>query len=202
MMPVAFTRKTDATSEPITKAQAKLQFRHALASGDTTEDSLIDSYITTARAMVEERTGRSLSTQTWQLSIPDWPQALWLPRAVPLASVTHVKYYDAANDLQTLSSSVYTVPSFHEPAVVLLADAQVWPVVYAREDAILVEYITGAADVADIPAQLVQAVYLLVAYWYDNRSAVRTGTMSKEIELGVDALCAPYVRRWPEPVAA
>lgn len=202
MMPVAWNLKTAPATEPITVTQAKLQFRHALASGDTTEDALIGGYISSARAMVEEYTGRSLFTQTWQLSIPDWPCALWLPRAVPLASVTHVKYYDTSNALQTLASTVYTVPSFHEPAVILLADGQTWPLTYAREDAIQVEYIAGASSVALIPAPLVQAVYLLVTYSYEDRSGDSDGRSWLKVWSAVESLCAPYRRAWLEPASA
>lgn len=202
MMSVAWTLKTAPTTEPITKAQAKLHFRTGLADADTTEDAWIDTAIAAARSLVEERTGRSLFTQTWQLSLPGWPQALWLPRAVPLASVTHVKYYDTSNALQTLASTVYTLPAFHEPGLLVLADGQSWPALYAREDAVLVEYITGASSVALIPAPLVQAVSLLVAHWYDQRGAVVVGTITKEIEFGVEALCSPFRRAWMEPVAA
>jgi uncharacterized phiE125 gp8 family phage protein len=112
--------------------------------------------------------------------------------STPLQSVTHVKYYDADNVLQTLSSSVYTLPAFHEPALLMRVQSESWPGVYLREDAVQIEYVTGATSAAAIPQPLTQAVLLLVGHWYEQREAVLMGTISKETELAVSALCAPY----------
>jgi uncharacterized phiE125 gp8 family phage protein len=127
---------------------------------------------------------------------------LWLPRAVPLQGVTFVKYYSAANVLTTLADTVYTVPAFHEPASMVLADGQTWPALASRADAVQVEYVAGAATADDVPAPLKQAMLLLIGHWDENRSAVITGTISAQIEFAVKALCGPYYRQWREPVAA
>jgi uncharacterized phiE125 gp8 family phage protein len=189
---IVWTRKTAPTTEPVTKAEAKLHIRHALDAGDTTEDALLDRLIAAARDWVQDYTGRSLYTQTWQCSLACFPERLWLPMSTPLQSVTHVKYYDADNVLQTLSSSVYTLPAFHEPALLMRVQSESWPGVYTREDAVQIEYVTGATSATAIPQPLTQAVLLLVGHWYEQREAVLMGTISKETEFAVSALCAPY----------
>jgi uncharacterized phiE125 gp8 family phage protein len=196
---IAWTRKTAPTTEPVSKDEAKLHIRHVLAAGDTTEDALLDRQIVAARDWVQEYTGRSLYTQTWQCSLPAFPERLWLPMAAPLQSVTFVKYYDSDNVLQTLSASLYTLPAFHEPAQLARASNESWPSTYLREDAVQIEYVTGATSAADIPRPLVQAVLLLVGHWYEQREAVLMGTISKEVEMAVTALCAPYRLALREP---
>lgn len=190
-VPIAAQLKSGPTFEPVSLADAKLHLR---VDGDE-EHLTIARIISAARSWVEEYTNRSLPPQTWQVSAPCWADPLWLPRAVPLQSVTFVKYYDASNVLQTLSSSVYTVPAFQEPASIRLAFGQVWPALYDRADAVRVEYVTGAATVGAIPHPLRQAVLLLIDHWFNNRGLQDTPTEA------VIALCGPW-RRWPQPSVA
>jgi uncharacterized phiE125 gp8 family phage protein len=192
-----WTLKTPVATEPITLVDAK---QHARIDHDD-EDEAIERSISAARSWVEAYTGRSLAAQTWQLSASCWPYVLWLPRATPLSSVTHVKYYDADNTLQTLSSSVYTSPSFHEPARLQLVNGQSWPSIYSRSDAVQVEYVTGYATNGAIPRPLLQAILLLVTYWHSQRENVLVGEVSQEIAFGASALCAPYRVFWREPEA-
>lgn len=194
-MTLHFTRKTAPTTWPVTIDDIKLQARIS----HTSEDALIDTFIRAAADWIEAYTQRSLSTQTWQASMADFVDALWLPRAAPLTSVTFVKYYDTSNVLQTLSSSYYTVPSFVEPAQIRLAYDYTWPSVYDRADAVRVEYITGYAD-GECPEPLRQALAMLAAHWFEHREAVLVGTISKPVEFAVEALCAPYRLWWQEPI--
>lgn len=185
-----YTRKTAPTIPVVDLAVLK---EHVRIDPDLTDqDAVLLAYHDAAVAWVEEYTGRSLTTQTWQMSLRDFPERWWLPRAAPLASVTFVKYYNTANTLTTLSTSIYTVPAFNEPAAIRLADTQVWPDVYDRDDAVQVEYVTGATTATDVPAPLRQAVQLLAGHWYANRESVIVGTSAMELPMAVGSLCAPY----------
>lgn len=46
---------------------------------------------------------------------------------------------------------------------------------------------------AEVDQNLVQAVRLLVAHWFDNRSAVSAGPTPHEVPLGVDAMASPLI---------
>lgn len=187
---MTFTRKTAPTNPVVDLAVLK---EHVRIDADLTDqDAVLTAYHDAAVSWVEEYTGRSLTTQTWQMSAPTFPRRLWLPRAAPLQSVTFVKYYTTAGVLTTLSSSVYTIPAFSEPAVIGLAYAQTWPSVYERDDAVQVEYVTGATSASDVPAPLRHAVQLLVGHWYANRESVIVGTSAMETPMAVESLCAPY----------
>lgn len=181
---MTYTRKTAPVLPVVDLAVLK---EHVRIDPDTNDDdTALGIYHDAAVQWVEEYTGRSLATQTWQLSLCGFPERLWLPRAVPLASVTFVKYYDTANALQTLSSSIYSVPSFSEPAYLTRVYAQTWPSVYSRDDAVQIEYITGATSAALIPLPLRQAVQLLAGHFYADREG---GAEFPEI---VKSLCAPF----------
>ncbi len=187
---MTYTRKTAPTIPVIDMDLAKEQVR--IDPSLTDQDQVLTLYIDAATAWVEDYTGRSLTTQTWQLSLCDFPVRLWLPRAAPLASVTHVKYY-IGGVLTTLSSSVYTAPAFSEPSYLALVDGQVWPSVDTRDDAVQIEYVTGATAVASVPVPLRQAVQLLVGHWFANREEVVTsGAVPKQLPMAVESLCAPY----------
>lgn len=185
-----YTLKTASTVPVVDLAVLKEHIR--IDPDLTDQDAVLDEYHDAAVRVLEDYTGRSLTTQTWQASQCAFPQRFWLPRAVPLQSVTFIKYYDASNVLQTLSASVYSVPAFAEPAYVRLAYGQIWPVVYDRDDAVQVEYVTGATSAEAVPAPLRQAVQLLVGHYYRNRESTVVGTIASELPMAVTALCAPF----------
>jgi uncharacterized phiE125 gp8 family phage protein len=190
-----WTLKTAPLFEAVSLEDAK---DHLRVTSDA-EDALIATYLTAARQWVEAYTGRSLCTQTWQIALGGFARDLWLPRAAPLQSITHVKYYDSDNVLQTWDSANYFTPAFQEPALLQPVSTATIPSVYCRPDAVQVEYIAGYAAEA-CPEELRLAVLMLMAHFHENREAVIVGTSGKETEMAVTSLCAPYRLwwRWPE----
>jgi len=197
ILPVSFRRTVEPTVEPLEPETARLHLRGLAA----VEDPLLLGWISAARSMVEEYTGRALMTQTWTATMETWPLALRLQRAVPLQSVTSIQYYDAANALQTLDTSIYLVSAF-EPALITLADGKTWPALARRPDAVRVTYVAGATSAADVPQPLVQAMLLLCGHWDANRSLAVVGTSAEDLPWSVRALCGPFYRQWDPAVAA
>lgn len=166
----------------------------------TSEDQSFETWIKAATEWVEAYTGRAIRTQTHRYVLSGWAWEFWLPMAAPLGAISHVKYYDTSNVLQTWASSNYRAVTAHEPAMVEIDTNASPPSLYDRSDAVVVTYTAGWATEDDVPSALVQAVQLIVTHWYENRESVLVGSISKEIEFGVVALCAPY-RVWHrEPV--
>lgn len=188
---MTYLRTVAPDETPVDVALLKEHLR--LSSSD--QANVLPLYLDAAVAWVETYTGRPLMRQTWRVTLPAFPDRTWLPYAAPFVAISSVAYYDTANALQTLASSVYTVPADEEPASVRLAYAQTWPSVYDREDAVSVTYTVGATAATDVPAPLRQAVLLLAGHFYENREAVLVSAISKEMEFTVTALCAPY-RLW------
>jgi len=187
---MAYTLKTAPTFEPVATDTLMEHIRFTPSD----DRLLLQRFVSAARQWVEAYTGRSLATQTWQASMPSLTSPIWLPMAAPLASVTHVKYYDTDNVQQTWASSNYLTPAFHEPAMMEWSATATLPSVYDRSDAVQLEYVAGYAQ-DECPESLQMAVLMLAAHFFENREAVLVSAISKEVEFAVTALAAPY-RVW------
>lgn len=178
---------TAPTSEPVTTAEAKSHLRVDIADDDT----LIAALIAAARQAFEEINGRSLFTTTWKLILDAWPagETIVLPRP-PLQSVTSIVYTDTDGNTTVWGASNYVVETMRTPGRVYLGYNKSWPTATLRPASpITVTYVSGWADVADIPQRYKQAILLLVGHWYENREAIASsGAMPKEIPLAYESL--------------
>jgi uncharacterized phiE125 gp8 family phage protein len=152
--------------------------------------------------------GVTLLTQTWSVSWDTFPwqewhgqmRSAWYGWPVsdaevlrlpfwPVSSVSFVKYYDAGNVQQTLSSALYGVYRDARGDFIQLVQGQVWPVTYQRPDAVTVQMVAGyGADAGSVPMPIRHAAKMLVSHWYQNRESVGSSTAE------VDALLALYRR--------
>lgn len=195
-MTVDWLRTVAPTASPVTLEDAKDFCR--ISHDD--EDALVQSLIAAAVEWVEHYTRRALATQTYRVSLSEWPtDGIALPYATPLQSITSVTYYDGDNAQQTLSSANYLAITTTEPGRLDWIETPSQPTLYARPDAVQILYVAGQSDVASVPAALSQAVLMLVAHWHANRETVLVGAMSKELEFAVTALCSPYRLFWSPP---
>lgn len=186
-MGTRWNRVTDATTEPLTTAEAKA---HLDVTGSN-DDTLIDDIVTAAREFIEGATNRALITQTWDLFLDEFPvtNAIIVPWP-PLATVTSVKYTpDVDSSTTTFASSKYIVDTNSEPGRIVLEKDEVWPTDSLKSvNGVEVRFVAGYGAASDVPKRTKQMVRLLVGHWYQNPEAVVTGTITKEIELGVQTL--------------
>jgi uncharacterized phiE125 gp8 family phage protein len=165
---------TAPTIEPLLVREAKDWARIT----DDVEDGIVERLITTARAHVEELTGRALTTQTWQYVLDafpcggPYPGQIDVPRP-PLQTVTFLKYLDQAGVLQTISAADYTVDAKRVPARIIPAYGKSWPSPRGVPNAITVEFIAGYGPApTDVIEPLRQAIAVLVATLFAQREAV------------------------------
>ncbi len=180
-----------ATVKPITVAEAKshLNVTH------NEDDSLIDDYIGAATAMLEARTQRCFVTQTRVCKMDGFGDSRYVhgrtiyPPRSPLVSVSSISYLNGSGTTTTLASSDYIVQTGERPGRISEAYNATWPDTYGVENDVTVTYLAGHSTAsASIPANIKQAVRMLVGHWYRNREASIVGTASVEIVLGLDAL--------------
>ena len=187
-MPIIYSKVTTEPSiEPITLTEAKVH----LKVDHTDEDSLITILIQGSRETIEQRTNRSLITQTRTIKLDyfPWSQTICLPDG-PLISVTSVKYYDENLTFQTFSSSDYWVDTNSNIPRVIVKDS--WPGTYAMPNAVEIIYSAGyGASGSYVPKALKQAMYLIIGHLYENREQV--GDIRYDLPFGVDHLISPYV---------
>ena len=185
MQPDSVILITAPAAEPISTADAKAHLRVDLDD----EDTLIASYVASARERVESETGRALINQTWEARWSCFPGdgVLELPLP-PLSSVTSVKYVDPDGVEQTMPSGDYVVDRDVGPRAqrsrVVLAESASWPGTKTQPNAVLVRFVAGyGAAATAVPALLIQAVRYFLATYYENRDTVVSGMATTATEL-------------------
>lgn len=191
----SYTLVTAPAEEPISRAQAKLHLR--VDDGDTSQDAIIDALIVAARRWCEQYTGRALVQQTWDLRLDRVYGEIQIGK-VPVQSVTSVSYIDTDGNTQTLSTTLYDVDVYSEPARITKAFDEVWPDYRAVPNAWTVRFIAGyaigsPADYAqNIPGELLAAMKLVIGHLYENREQVIVGGVPQVVPMGAEYLAHCY----------
>lgn len=162
----------------------------------TDEDNLLTILIKASRETVEMRTGRSLITQTRVMKMDYFPctDIIRIPNG-PVQSITHVKYYDQDEVLQTLDSGDYWVDTDSDIARVIVKDS--WPSTEDMPNAVIITYVCGyGAAGSNVPAPLRKAMLFILGHMYENRQNVivsgsSTGVL--EIPMGAEYLMSNYI---------
>lgn len=159
-------RTTGPTIEPISLDQAKEHCR--IASGETGHDAKLVDIISAAREQVENDTNQALITQTFTLSLDEFPGdgRIYVPMK-PLIAVSAITYYDESNAQQTLSSSVYAV---NKPLRLVYRDYdQSWPNHVIKPGGIVITFTAGyGTNPATVPAVLKRAMLLQISKWFEH----------------------------------
>lgn len=167
---------TPPVAEPVSLETAK---SHLRVDG-TTDDTLIASYLQSAREIGEGLARRAFITQTLQLTLNAWPLVSYpykLPRP-PLQSIESVTYRDQAGTELPWTDYVADITS--EPGAIIFRSIP--GVSLLESGGISIEFIAGYADeTAHLPNVFVQGILELVAYWYENRGAGALGHIPAEI---------------------
>lgn len=180
--------ETAPASEPLTTSEAKA---HLKVSGSS-EDAYIDSLVKASRTSIEKYLNRALITQTWKVYFDEWDNKLSL--GLPAQSITSVKYYDYTGSLTLLDSDLYYSDIISEPARVVRKYDSVYPELEEqRPNGIVVEFVAGYGDAStDVPADILHAVKLVLADYYDNKGEVVVGTIAVRIQGHIKNLLHPY----------
>jgi uncharacterized phiE125 gp8 family phage protein len=161
---------TAPATEPVSLDEAKLHLRVDISD----DDNLITSYIVTARRRAEKIAGRAFVTQAWDYVLDAFPRSsiLEIPKP-PLQTISSIKYYDGDGTDYVFDSANYYVDGYSEPGRLVLKSSVTWPSISLREaNGVIVRFIAGYGDASDVPEEFKQAIYLLVAHFYENREAV------------------------------
>ena len=187
------TRATGPAVEPLTVAEAKLHLRVDISDDDT----YIGTLITAAREWVENYLDRTLITTQLILRAAEFPtEELELARppmaTAGTATAVVITYTLADTTTATLSTALYRVDRTTTPGNVAPIINGTWPSdVIEDANAVAVTYWAGYGPTsASVPATIRHAMLMLIGHWYDRRSAVLTGTISKPIEFAVESLLA------------
>ena len=190
---MALQRITAPTTWPVSLADVKAHCRVDLSD----DDALLQTLIEAATEMAEQATGRSLMTQSWELTLDAFPpssnthsQAMVLTR-VPVQSIVSLSYTDDAGISQVVLPTTYLLNNCDDFgfATVVPIFGTLWPG-GARD--LKLRFTAGYVDASLVPAGIQQWIKLQVAAMYDNREAEMT-MRGNPVKLGfVDALLNRY----------
>lgn len=199
---MGLTRVTAPATTILSLAEAWLHLRLDPNDGASTpEDSLITSLIAAATSEIDGGPGwlnRALITQTWKLTLdefPCWQIRLPLP---PLQSVTHVKYIDANGTEQTLSSALYRVMTDGEPGYIEPIYNGSWPVTRDESGAVRITFVCGYGAASAVPELIKAYMKFRVGQMFEHREAVIAGAAIAEVPWAKEML-ASYIFRGNYP---
>jgi uncharacterized phiE125 gp8 family phage protein len=178
---------TGPAVEPVSLDEAKAFLR--VEHDD--DDDVIAALIAGARVHVEAQTRRALIVQSWRLVRDSWPAGGRVPiLPAPLRELTAARVYRLDGTTQAIDVSAVAVDASAAPAVAWFeAPPAPGRVVGGIELDIEVGYGEAANDV---PADLRQAIRLLVAHWYENRGLIALGQAVAVLPASAAALITPY----------
>lgn len=171
-----FKTTTGPTIEPITIDELKTRLRITTCHFDNELQDLLKS----ARTAVEREAYRRLITQTVEMHLEDFPGTYGdiEIRLAPIISITHVKYYDQDDTLQTYSSGNYYADLASVPPRIVLETSQSWPnTQLSRPNKVVVTMQAGyGATAASVPAA---ARLAIVEYCRTHRDGCEGNSGSK-----------------------
>lgn len=167
------------------------------ADAEPFDASLIDGYIEAAVSHVDGEDGwlgRALITQTWDLILDGFPDAITVPLP-PLQSVVSLSYTDVDGNEQTLSEGddFVVVSGDWKPGRITPAHGKSWPAARGMEGAVTLQFTAGYGDdPGNVPAAIRQALLLLVGHFYSNREEVVIGTTTSQLPIAAQHLLYPF----------
>lgn len=189
-IPSNLVQSVDATTEPVTLAEAKTHMRVSI----TTDDTYITNVITAARRHAEDRTGRSFITQTWELHLDAFPRVIELDRGDVLA-VSNITFLDTDGNPQTLASSKFQTDFKGNPARVTWSRTESgWPNISTDDfNAVVVTFTAGfGAAASDVPLDIQQAVLIIAEHLYGFGRELTTEIALRTVPFSAYTLLESY----------
>tara|TARA_Y100001938_G_C7734022_1_gene256053 strand:- start:28 stop:513 length:486 start_codon:yes stop_codon:yes gene_type:complete len=140
--------------------------------------------VVAAREYCENHCDRAFAEQQWRVTL-DSLDELTLPGGV-IQSVDSITYTDSEGAEQTVPVSVYTVS---RKGRLRLNNDQSWPDHTPGPESVSIVYTVGSDRV---PHDVVQAMYMLLSHYFEERRTAVVGASAQELPLGVNSLLWPH----------
>lgn len=146
-----FKVTSQPAAEPLTIDELKNRLRITTCDFDSELNDLLKA----ARDAVERESYRKLVTQTVEMHIEDFPGTFGdiEIRLAPIASITHVKYYDQDDVFQTVSTDDYYANLTSTPPRLVLKESKSWPVTHLeRPNKVVITMVAGYGVASAVPS--------------------------------------------------
>lgn len=182
---------TPPDGEPVSLDEARIQCEIDDLDADPVVDGMLQAFIATARAHVEDITDRAILKQTWRLSFDSFPDEIRLRGGYvdPEAKIG-ITFTDHEGVTQTLDQSRYQVDLSSKPPRIRPAWGCSWPATRNQMAAVQVTYEVGWPTAEKVPGPIRGAILMLVRDLYDGRSAKSPTNLGKNPTVGF--LLFPY----------
>lgn len=164
--------ETANAHSPITAADLKAHLNIDASDDDT----IMEGFINAAVKRWESDTNSPVMQSVWEVVYNHWPADGFVLPLGPMVSIDSIKYLDADGAEQTQTASTYTLMKQGMAPRVMLNMGQSAPVIANRENAVTLTVTAGYAvdnsadELAKIPADIVVALKILAAHFYENRN--------------------------------
>lgn len=156
----------------------------------TSDDTYLSSLITTARQYCEDYQNRAYITQTWEISLDEFPDVIEIPKG-NLQTVDSIKYTNSDNVTTTLIVTTDYVTSIRGIlGRIVPAYNKTWPTFTPCPlDPVVITFTCGYGTAAQVPGKVILAMKLLISHWFINRTPIDQALgNAKEIEFTLSAL--------------
>ena len=183
-------RRTQAPTDfPLALQEIVAHLRLDPTSDQGPEAALLTGMRDAAVGALERYCSNAIMPQGWTLTLHAFPPSysgLELP-IPPFATLTSITVNGDDLDL----ADFVVEPDDRLPAT-LYAVTNVWPSAQRGPLAIAIVFQCGYANTDKVPPDIKQALLMAIATWYENRESLQQFTLTPMIEIGWQALLAPY----------
>lgn len=203
--------RTETLSAPVMEPLLLDEVKNHLRIDGTADDAGLGALLQAAREMIETHTGLCLINRRLALYLDSWPGSFgkmpwwqgvacgsmaafsrmteYLPLGVrPVQSIEAVRLYDADGTATLWGAENYDLKPGLEP--VLYRKKGSWPQAGRSFDGICIELTAGFCESwNNVPADIRQALLLLVTHLYENRGETEGKAMAAS---GASAILQPY----------
>jgi uncharacterized phiE125 gp8 family phage protein len=157
------------TTEPITEPVTATEMRAYLRLADTSQDTLIDALVASARSTLEKTTGRIFCTSVYEVLFEDFDDDAEYPElrlpVTPAQSITSV-YYDVSGVSTLLAGTQYKLRGYAMFPSIVPAYGVSWPI--ADADTVIVKVSAGVATTGVYDKIGCAIIKALVADLFEN----------------------------------
>lgn len=189
-MNLTYTKLSEPLVPPISLSEVKNHLRLDTSEEDLVVQGLIDS----ATVFCEDFQRRCFINRTMSLWLQELPmcEQIEIPRP-PLVSVEALIIHYTDGTTQTIDSSLYEVHTENEPGTIIMSSNA--SITIPSDKTILqvnpyeIQFTCGyGTSSKDIPANVKQAMLLLIGHWFNNKEDTIPGVMITQIPTGAKSL--------------